>query len=185
MLLLVCLCLSAGSIRGQPSNDLGSDQRIYFVQSFRFGFVFCGFCSLFLAYCNSWQYLQHMISIIYGKQSAECFGANCGAAAGIGVSSELNSMIWDTGLGLLPAAIFSNTPIGAVIDQSFYIFPNKGLNTTSMQQISNTVDGVPSVKLYLSSDDISSPELQVIVQKLKGLNSQTKSRTDRLGTLVK
>ena len=127
----------------------------------------------------------NMISIIYGKQPAECFGATCGAAAGIGVSSELNSMIWDTGLGILPAAIFSNTPIGAVIDQSFYIFPNKGLNTTSMQQISNTVDGVPSVKLYLSSGDISSPELQVIVQKLKGLDSQTKSRTDRLGTLVK
>lgn len=127
----------------------------------------------------------NMISIIYGKQPAECFGANCGVAAGIGASSALNSMIWDTGLGILPSTIFSNTPIGAIIDQSFYIFPNKGFNTTSMLQISNAVAGVPSVKLYLTSGDISSPELQTIVQKLKTLDSETKARTDHLGTLIK
>ncbi len=127
----------------------------------------------------------NMISIIFGKQPAECLGANCGVTTGIGASSDLNSMIWDTGLGILPSTIFSNTPIGAIIDQTFYIFPNKGFNATSMLQISNAVAGVPSVKLYLSSGDISSPELQTLVQKLKSLDSETRARTDHLGTLVK
>ena len=128
-----------------------------------------------------------MIGIVYGSKPAECIGSNCGTSTGVGVVSIFNSMNFAGGVAILPAANFSNTPIGAVIDQSFYLIPRIGLTLESIKAITDSVETVPSMKLYLTSADISSTDLELhqIIDQIKALNSLAGVRTDHLVEVVK
>lgn len=110
-------------------------------------------------------------------------GVVFGTKHGKNNKSVLNSMEWNTGIGVLPGLNFKNAPTGCFIEMNLEIVPRSKLSSDMAALLLQRAKFIlPSIVFY-PSDDLEA-SLQSIRNQLVKNRSRTGKRTEHLRPLV-
>ena len=95
----------------------------------------------------------------------------------------LNSLDFEGGLAVLPGFWTGELPNGSIIDQSYIIMPQQGVQVGTAATLDALAAELPPPQVYHPGAQLDA-ELQEIADRLNGLKSETRVGTNQLGTLI-
>jgi len=126
------------------------------------------------------------VGLVYGtKQFSACVNGKC-TLEGNGGYYELNSLVFDVGICVLPGLHPGQLQAGDIIDQQLIIVPRVNFDDQLVPNLLAAVDEVAPPVLYRNSDKNMSPDLLEIVNNLREYDTSTTPgvRTSHMATLL-
>jgi hypothetical protein len=117
------------------------------------------------------------VGIVYGTENI--------VASRTDASYVLNTLEWDTGIGVLPAILVKGKlPANSLIEQTLYIVPRSGLSA-EMSGLLTTLSGeIPAPNIYKPSEIPVGSELETIYTTIMENDSIYGTKTDHLRPLI-
>ncbi|GAA3623618.1 hypothetical protein GCM10022397_06720 [Flavivirga jejuensis] len=117
------------------------------------------------------------VGIVYGKNNVISSNSQS--------SYVLNTLEWDTGIGVFPAILTNGyLPNYSIVEQTMYIVPRSGLSADMSSLLSTLAAEIPAPRIYTPSQIPSGSELADIYSTLMVNESGSGTRTDNLRPLI-
>ena len=117
------------------------------------------------------------VGIVYGRENV--------VASNIDASYVLNTLEWDTGIGVFPAILVNgNLPANSLVEQTMYIVPRSGLSGDMNSLLTILSGEIPAPRIYKPSEIPVGSELETIYTTLIANDSISGTRIDHLRPLI-
>ncbi|MDO5968330.1 hypothetical protein Q4Q35_00785 [Flavivirga aquimarina] len=113
------------------------------------------------------------------------YGTNNVISSNTNASYVLNTLEWDTGIGVFPAILANgNLPAYSLVEQTMYIVPRSGLSADMSSLLTTLSSEIPAPRIYKPSEIPSGSELETIYSTLQANESISGTRTDHIRPLI-
>ncbi len=162
--------------QGQPNNWYANNQNIPTHQNQP------------IAETRGWATVYDRNNLAGGTTASVVFGENAGTInLADGTTTPMrrflfNTLDFDTGVAVNPALWTAELPAGSIIDQSYIIYPGRGIQDGTGQLLDTLSAELPPPQVYHPGATMDA-ELTAIVDRLSGLDNEPSQRTNQIGRI--